>query len=38
MSGHWFDTSKEKFLNHHKGISYFTKSTAILGLITLYDL
>jgi hypothetical protein len=33
MSGHWFD--KDKFLNdEHKGLSYFTKSTAILDLIT----
>ena len=36
MSGHWFDKSSST--PHHKGISYFTKSSAILDLIKKHDL
>jgi hypothetical protein len=33
MSGHWWDEEPPEGMFYHSGLSYFTRSTAILELI-----
>lgn len=34
MSGHWWESEKEPKMFHHSGLSYYTRSTAIIKLLT----